>query len=447
MRIKNCDFNIFYFTVIFALFVLLQSCSPTTQSGYAPSTKTDNNNQNNSSDPVSPPSDVSTSNQFFVGVDTKTTYPSYMSQMTSLGVPQYNTKCAIDKSSTSHQNINCVMEAPELSLWYGGVQLALNIPAGMCEYLKEIPYWYYNKETGYGPTSITIEKTSRPNVASSFRCSVNGSALSTCSGYTEAYFKYQGDSVTEKCIYDTTGSNGGQNCCLGDYSFTQINISYDSSGVPSTSSSQEPRTWGTNVAACIGGQGKTNWDQTSLDGYPLPRITELRNGSKLKPVVIAAPSTSIHGQSSVIPVANYYTVSSTVVSSLHYHTGNGGLSGTSTNQPFFVRPISDRDGSPVIAGNPFYDFQCLDDHAEVKHRIKLYVRQWDVLAPFITYKNTGVYTGTAPWDYSGSEGSACDGITDPNEPCNDFQASDDIPRDLGGSYTGNSFYFFPNHQY
>jgi len=435
-----------------AAVLIFESCSPTTQSGYGPSSKTDNNNNQSDPDQPSLPSDVSTTNQFFVTLDTKTTYPYYVSRMSSLGVPQYGSKCAVDKSSSSTQNLTCIIEAPELSLWYGGLQMAVNIPAGMCEYMREVPYWYYNNEVGVGPTAIGLEVTTTTNAAgkstNSYRCSVNGSSFSdNCSGYDEANFIIKDGTITPKCIYDKTGSRNGKNCCFGGYSLTTIIRTVDASGTVTENPTYDPdRDWAGQITDCIGGQGKTNWDTLTVDGYPISRITEVRSGV-LKPITVKAPSESIHGAMSVIPVANYYSVSSTVSTSLHYHTGYASASAVVSNLPYYVDPISDRDGTLLTSAYPAYEYHCLGDAFEVKHKIKLYVRQWDVLADFNTYISTGTYTGSAPWDYSGTEGTNCNGVTDPNEPCDDFKSSDNIPRGLGGSYTGSRYYYFPNNNY
>ncbi|MFN3697328.1 MAG: hypothetical protein ACK4VO_07800 [Pseudobdellovibrio sp.] len=454
MNFKQNKKSPYSFILFICVYSILASCSPTAQSGFGPSSeKPDNSDkQNDGSNPASPPADVSTASQFFVAVDTKTVYPTYTSQIGALGVPSYGTKCAVEKSTTAHQSLSCVVEAPELSLWYGGLQLAVNIPSGMCEYMREIPYWYYNKEIGVGPTAITKEITNTSDatggVTTTYRCSVDGSGLSaTCSGYTEANFIAEGGSLTEKCIYDTTGSLNGKNCCFGGYSLTTITRTVDASGTVTAVTTNDPnKDWGGNITDCIGGQGKTNWDATSFNGYPISRITDVRSGI-LKPIVVDPPAKTIFGGGSVIPVANYYSVSSTAVAGLHYHTGYGSASGSSSDMPYYVRPVSDRSGTLIPTANPTYEYQCLDDAFEVKHKIKLYVRQWDVYSVFNTYKTTGVYSGVSPWDYTGSEGTNCDGVTDPDEPCNDFTAPDDIPRSLGGSYTGTRSLFFPNDNF
>jgi len=398
--------------IVFILSYILFSCSPKQETGFGP---TDKPSQAPASSPedVSPPSNYSTAQEFFVTLDSTTNYPYYVSQLNS-----YGSRCAVDKNDVTHRNISCVVDVPELALYFGGIKLAVNVPSGMCEYMTEIPYWYYNEEIGYGPTAIGLEITTQEGVeGQSYRCSVNGSPLSTtCFGYDEAYFKSDSGVLSEKCVYD--GTDGGlSNCCLGSYSLTTTNISINASGVATTQTSVEPRKqWGGDVKSCIGGAGRTNWEHYSKSGFPVGKIMETRSGT-IYPYTVMAPIVSTNTGSN-IPISNYYTSSTPAASSTHYHTGYGALSGQTSTLPYFVTPISDRSGSAVASGSPAYEYKCLDNARELKHSIKLYVREWDTYAAFSSYVSTGVVSGT-PWDVTGTEGIDCEGSGD-SESCNDY---------------------------
>lgn len=378
---------------------------------------TDSGNGDSAADPT-PPSDYNLSH-FFVALDTSTTYPHYVSQLNSHG-----TKCSIAPTSTGN-DLSCVVEVPELSLFYGGLSFAINVPAGMCEYVSELPYWYYNKEVGYGPPEVHIEKTTNADAGVSFRCSVNGSGLSSnCSGFQEVNFNATGDDMVAECVY-------GSECCLGSYTLTTTNITIDASGTPTSTVSSKDYEWGDSIRSCIGGAAKTNWTIFNGQGRPNPKLTEMRDGD-LMPYTVMAPMLSV-GVPTNIPVSNFYTVLSPAASSPHYHTGFGTASGSTSVLPYYLDPISDRSGDTIIKANPYYEYSCLNDAYEIKNRIRVYVREWDDYAAYTSYVSTGVVSGT-PWDVTpGSvEGGAdCDGLSP--DLCNDLIDGDNFVYNLLGN--------------
>ncbi len=420
------------------------SCGSEVSSFDESSTTTDSGSSNDGSGSdtvVTPPSNYDLTH-FFVALDTSTSYPHYVSQLNS-----YGSKCSIAPTSTGN-DLSCVVEVPELSLFYGGINFAVNIPAGMCEYVSEKPYWYYNKEVGIGPTAVSIEKTTDSTGGVSFRCSSAGAALSsTCTG-EEVNFNREDDEMTAECVYVALD---GTNCCTGEYTLTTINKTIDASGAVTTSSSSVPREWGNNIKACIGGAGKTNWEIFNSSGLPNPRLTEMRNG-KLLPYVVAAPMLSTLGATTNIPVSNYFTILSPAASSPHYHTGFGTASGSTSVLPYYIDPISDRSGNGVTKGNPYYEYSCLNDAYEIKNRIRVYVREWDDYGSYASYVSTGVVSGT-PWDVTpGSvEGGAdCTGLSP--ELCNDITDGDNFVYNLIGnvynttaSGTTSRNSYFPNN--
>ncbi len=429
------------FLLIFGLHLF--SCGSEVSSFDESSTAGGNTPANNPTpDPTpnpTPPANYDLS-QFFVALDATTTYPYYVSQLNS-----YGSKCSIAANSTGN-DMSCVVEVPELSLFYGGLNFAINVPAGMCEYISETPYWYYNKELGYGPPAVKIEKTTNSTGGVSFRCSVNGSVLSsTCSAYQEVNFNRTGDELKAECVY-------GTECCVGSYNLTTTNITIDASGGTTTETYAKDYEWGDNIKSCIGGAAKTNWTIYNGFGRPNPKLTEMRSGD-LMGYAVAAPMLSV-GIPTNIPAANYFTVTSPAVSSPHYHTGFGVLSGSTSVMPYYIDPISDRSGDLLIKANPYYEYSCLNDAFEIKNRIRVYVREWDDYAAYASYVATGVVSGT-PWDVTpGSvEGGAdCDGLSP--DLCNDLSDSDNFVYSLigniydttvSGAATRSSY--FPGHDY
>ncbi len=427
-----------FFVLIFGFYLF--SCGAEVSSFDESSTATGGGGTNTpvsnpTPDPL-PPSNYDLSH-FFVALDTSTTYPHYVSQLNS-----YGSQCSIAPTSTGN-DLSCVVEVPELSLFYGGLNFAINVPAGMCEYISETPYWYYNNELGYGPTAIHLEETTNSNDVVSSRCSVNGSGFSSnCTSFAEVTFDRASDNrLTPQCIY-------GTDCCLGSYVLTKTTI--DASGTSTVTA--EDHEWGDNIKSCIGGAAKTNWTIYNGFGRPNPRLTEMRNG-KLFPYVVMAPMLSL-GLPTNIPVANYYTVLSPAASSPHYHTGFGTASGSISVLPYYLDPISDRSGDSITRANPYYEYSCLNDSYEIKNRIRVYVREWDDYAKYSSYVATGVVSGT-PWDVTpGSQegGADCDGLSP--DLCNDLGDSDNFVYSLTGnvynttaSGAATRATYFPAHDY
>ena len=428
-----------FFLLIFGL--SLFSCGSEVSSFDAASTATGGGGTNSPVDnPTPDPTPPANYNltHFFVALDTSTTYPHYMSRLNS-----YGSQCSIAPTSTGN-DISCVVEVPELSLYFGGLNFAVNVPAGMCEYVARKPYWFYNKEIGTGPAAVQLEETTNSTGTVSTRCSVNGSALtSVCSNFSEVIFNREADNtLTPECVY-------GTECCLGTYDLTTTTI--DASGT--TTATTEEREWGGNIASCIGGAGKTDWDSTNNEGYPKSILSEMRTGD-LFSYSVTAPVTAIDGASSNISIANYYTVTSPAVSSPHYHTGFGALSGSTSVFPYYIDPISDRSGDKVERGSPFYEYTCLNDALEIKNRIRVYVREWDDYTKYSSYVATGVVSGT-PWDVTpgSQEGSPdCGGLSP--DLCNDFRDADNFVFELPGSIYNTTASgsatrgtYFPSNEY
>ncbi|MFN3454409.1 MAG: hypothetical protein ACK41T_05560 [Pseudobdellovibrio sp.] len=434
------------------------------------------NDGSGSEQPTKPPISVSSNynfaTDFFATIDTKTTYPYYLSKLN-----QHGTHCKVASGTIAPSDTMCVLEAPEFGFYFGGVNLVVNSPPGMCEYTRIIPYWYYNEEVGVGPTSVEIETTITTtksldasgvvtNVVvsnPSYRCAENGAPLGSCNAaFLEVTFP--GPPPVEKCIYDHT-SSGGNNCCTGNYTSiaTTRNIErvIDANGAITTTTTTESfptnKSWGDNIRSCIGGQGDTNWGNFGVRGLPAAEVFETRQGVSTT-YVVTAPIISKTGSDSNLSIANYFTTAAidpvTAINE-HAHNGYAGAVGTTSILPYYVDPISDRSGNLVTRGSAYYEYQCLDDAFEIKHRIRMLLRDWDTNSEFVAYKNTGAVATPRGWDIvpswliGGAEGAQCTGLSP--EACNDFKDPDNFVFDQAGNIydTSNPVFranYFPNEK-
>lgn len=394
------------------------------------------------------PSGYSASN-LFVTVPDSIDFLTY----TSLG-PSHSSRCTFTSSSVVN-DLTCVVETSELDSFFNGIKLQMNVPANRCKYIGTTPYWYYNYEIGTGPSAVSVNVTKNASgIVTASTCSVDGSAFQSCTAPTDARFNDVSfdvsDSVKVQCRYDTSNLDGGVNCCLGKYDLTTITTTPDG---PSTDISRGIA-WGGNVKDCIGGAGKTNWELYTKDGYPAQAIEKMKdNTARTKIIKVSGPIKSINGQRSNIPVANFFTTS------VHTHSGFGTASGVSSVAtevtparpspfPYFVDPISDRTGSYVVPGNPYYQFRCFDEAFETNYRIRVMVQEWDTVAALNSYITSGVSSpvnanvaGTAPTDCPGQSGEAC----------NQVQDTDDFLNANGGTWSNSAptlrGNYFPKHSY
>lgn len=354
---------------------------------------------------------------FYVGVDSTVNDVAHVHT-----TGQFGTTCSINPAS-SLQDITCIIDIPEAELFMHGLALKYNVPSDMCRYLRRRPYWYYNDDVGYGVSSIVINRVYTDNVFTSATCSINGAGAGPCNSNPEVFIDPIPTAPTLTCVYDHTLS-GGKNGCLGAYSLT-INTTSNVTAPPSStaSSSNSAGSWGTSISSIIGGAARNGWPLSS-DGYPLTMITPADKGLLNNIYTIAAPLDSI-ATHSTMEIANYYTPA--------LHTHDGFVLGTTSSLPYPIDPIDDISGSPIVAGEDAYLFECRDQADEMLHRIKVYVREWDTYQDWVDYiESKG--TVEVPDRRGGVEGTNCVGIAG---PCNDYFDLDDFGV-ANSSYPTNS---------
>lgn len=333
-------------------------------------------------------------------------------------VGSFSTRCTIPSTTTAITDLQCIVDVPEGNLNLFGIKFAYNIPAGMCRHLRRSTYWFYNQEIGTGPTSLYLEKTvNASGVVTGYRCGENGGPLGPCNNLVEANVNTATDSA--KCVYDRRDAEQ-KNCCLGSYRITLETIN---SSTATSSISTNDLEWGGDIRECLGGPGRTNWEVYTRSGYPTRIIEFAGNGVSANYEVDAPIQSTIDVWN--ISAANFYTPA--------LHTHDGFVSATTSTLPYFVEPIDDRNGTPIsVSGNVPYTWECLNESYEIKHRIRVFVRDWDLYSDFLTYISSAGAT-TVPDRPGDQEGVDCDGISP--DPCNDKWDLDDYINELlGGPY-------------
>lgn len=391
------------------------------------------------------PSGYSASNLFVTVPDTE----DYTTFTTITGAPAQ--RCSFTSSSVVN-DITCNVEIGELALFFNGIKFQYNVPANACKYISTYPYWFYNYEVSTGPQSVsmTITKSASGVVTSSF-CQVTNNGVSSsvvaCGNslsnpdFNDVTFDLSGEG-SAICNSDTSNEDGGRNCCFGKYDLTKKVIN---DGVE-TNTFERGKSWGGSASLCIGGPGMTSWEEFDRDGLPVPVLEKMTtNVARTKIYKVKSVAKSVNGAPSNYVVANHFTLGA------HNHTGYHSSSGTASVLPYFVDPVSDRNGSYVPPGNPYYLFDCLDEAFETNFRIRMVVQEWDTMDALQTYISTGV-SAVGP-DENGTAPANCPGIS--GDSCNTAWDSDDFIL-RNGEIPGQTYnitdpeqrkYYFPRDTY
>ena len=356
--------------------------------------------------PEDPTAGFDTAN-FFIAVRNTTEVNSHFRTAGS-----FSSRCEIAENS-ANQDLTCIVDVPEGDLYYHGLDFVYNIPPNMCRYLERQTYWYYNNEVGTGPANIHINITlNATNAITASNCTVDGVGPLACNStnFPELQFTIRDGDITPKCVYNRTEARE-PNCCFGNYTLSKTITTPDTTTYPSSDLSWGDRASG--LKSCLGGAARTNWPVNgfSTTGYPRALIVPADEGLSDTYELVAPIQKPNSGNN--FSIANYYT--SPV---RHAHTSFG--TALTSNLPYFINPITDRSGSLIPTGNDAYDFRCLDEAYEVRHRIRVYVREWDAFSDYLTYIATAGVTAVP--DRPADTDVGCGGLID---DCNDIADADD----------------------
>lgn len=384
---------------------LITGCTGTKQISQFSSTT-----PSNPSDPTQAPPKVVNNLGFYIKNDT-TKYTHYMTKAST-----FNTSCMIPTSTTTSQDVICRLDAMELDLNFYGLNLNFNVPPTMCAYLKVIPYYYYNWETGIGPSAVSLDIESNNGVTKVTACNVttDNGANTDCANQPELTINMSSGELS--CVYNHTAADG-PNCCMGTYTLTK-NITTKSTGSPDVNTvDTSTQSWGGNYTECFGGQGKAAWTKYTKSGFPASLVYNTKDIGTNDTMTIDGPMSGFRNDN--FQIANYYT------SAWHTHGAFKTGSVATSNYPYPIDPIDDRDGTSMYSTNDAYRIECLDEAHEVKHRIRLYVQEWNTYAQFLTLFTSSGASGNP--NVVGAEGVDCDYSTlFGSIPCNDHRDFDDL---------------------
>lgn len=354
-----------------------------------------------------PPADVS---KFWVKVVQSSTFPmtTYLHKF-----GEFNQPCEIALNDPA-TDLKCMLNIREEDLYFYGLNWQVNVAPSMCQFVVHRPYYYYNFQPGFGPNSLSLNLES-PGVDQApvlTSCSID-SAPGTIQGNrcvfpgNEGYIDVTGKAY---CAYNI---EKGPQCCVGKYAALKTTRKITASGTTIEQLATDGD-WGGEHFNCWGGLvTEDNWPK-SKDQVPVTaRYYEGRNGLLLD--VERSSPLSFYGEGGNFHIANMYAW--TAVNTNH---------SSPSLVPYGIKPTGDLSGTSLVPapGNEAYTYECRDESGEVKHRIRLYVNEWNTNDEWAKFSTSSGAQGTP--DRTGTDGTECATGSGVNASlCNDYRDWDD----------------------
>jgi len=327
------------------------------------------------------------------------------------------------------QDVFCVVDMPELDMFFRGFKMNDALPGSMCKYRAFRPYFYNIAPVGLEPTSVFYEvdgddvlvapgptvpadlDSAADSVAEADRADIWYKIAGAWFYHAQLYGDRATGADAVRCPFDYTNVTSvpnGRNCCKGKYYLMTRN------GEGTVANSNEE--WGGNLANCFEGPGIDSYEFKLEDNLPRKVITDVDPDSGLlSSFTVAAPITKDELDQPQIYASNFY--------------------------------VDDDHGDDVPAAakvienyrawnSAHYVYECLDAHQEVKARIRVVAREWNLLAE---YDKLLAGTASNPDSLSDEDplsNSEEDSVADPESPINDYCDWKDITSGAGGGCIG-----------
>lgn len=326
----------------------------------------------------------------------------------------FNSQCMVPATATTGQDLNCMLNIREEDLFFAGLKMQVNFPQSMCPYLVQRPFWYYKAAPGFGPrvAAWTIDEDQGKVTA----CTADGvagtaNADGTCD-LVEGSFASDGAFT---CAYThQVSATETIDCCMGPYTGTITTIRAGTATV-STTTGFYPGKFG-NCIESLGDDLEV--PRSNYYGYP----GSLHTHSNDVQATFELPRPIEKGALDNYKWANFYGWSD-------YAAGTWATAAT----PDALSYMLDLSGSTVTSPNKAWVFECADRSLETKHRINLYINEWDTNEDFVGYSAAGSTAYSPDKAYDDIEGTDCATTGVPGGLCDDFWDWQQI-KDMGLEY-------------
>lgn len=378
-----------------------------------------------------------TATGFRVRVKAKTGVDSFLHRFGSVGTP-----CEIPKADADvPTDINCMLNMMEYDIWFHGFEYELNVPEGFCHFIEERPYGYYLAPAGAPPQSVQMEVVNG-NVTD---CVVDGVAAIGFGGLScntgEGMLFADG---TFHCEYNYNRTNPNRpNCCQGPLTAEITVFTPNDQGQLVGVIRVVNIEGGGKYQNCIDSPHKyaPNWPQTT-ESMPATTVLELGNASYTRTQRLPSDME--------LRATRPQTRSVTLLAGFHdwaAYAANPATWSTTRTVPRAFAPLMDKGrsgnftaGTPIASvGDGSYQFSCLGPAGELRHRIRLYLNEWNTIEDFQEFKTNGDPSVADP-NRVGLSGTDCAAVNS-GDTCNTFWGFDDLINSFGA---GNpAAYVFP----
>ena len=331
-----------------------------------------------------------------------------------------------DEDDPSSDEIICIMDIMEADFLTYKLFFMVSVPPGMCSHLITVPAWHYNQPAGSHQIRVYHY--------SSYTQTTGGKSTEVKEKFCANQTGCVSEDVLKLCpYYHSSLKNEDEkiNCCLGTY--TQYSMPEDTSppkpfSPPTTNSVPDKKQWGGKATECLGGPGRTNWDEYSKDGFPMAEISYILEDGFRREYEINSLLDTADDRLYSTPIANFIEAFNKPVEELESSVPLSDL-------PAFLFPSPSPDlPSPSL----FYSFTCKDAADETLHKINLMIREWNTHEEFMSFYDSGGEPDSGDPDITGTEGEDCeyeDSRLFPG-PCNDYWDMEDVRnrdiRDIAG---------------
>jgi hypothetical protein len=351
--------------------------------------------------------------------------------------------CEIAKADVDNPSvINCMINMMEYDVWYHGFEYELNVPSGFCSYIEERPYLYFQYGPGRAPAAAAMTVTNGNITA----CTVNGAAALSFSATScdtgEGTILPGG---TFNCAYDYSKIDDDYpNCCEGKMQLTLTTV--NTTTTPSTTATTTTELEGGGKAEkCLDGPHGyiSNWPKSQDNAdLPISTLLQLANSSYTRTLKIPSEFEA----RSQRPL----TWGNTFIAGFHgwtQYAASASTWSTTRTIPRAFAPLRDLGPTGDYAagtsigsvGDGSYQFSCRGPAGELRHRIRVYVNEWNTVEDFTAFKTNGNAAAVDP-SRTGTAGVDCAAVNT-GDTCNSFWGFDDLIKEFGAG--SPSAYVFP----
>jgi len=334
-------------------------------------------------------------------------------------------RVSLDQISANNSNdinndIMCIVEGGELDFKLSGLEMSLFSGKSMCDQVSYTPYYFnafpvattatsaYSVECGCTITTADAALAGGGGAGYYSCTTINAGSWSIGSGIYDTSYNVL-DAPTDLCQITTLSDGSTLPCDLGAIDVTKMtyiddpdvgkclgrltcdkancaNIDSTCGGTTATgtvgtwvsqcklaSSDTDPVECGGDRFQCIGGAyGDSGLDSAALAKGINTQVMPAINGIDNKPYTIASPTSE--GRGTNLKITNFTQDNSCGTGYTYYANGWEDYAAAQA-----------MDASPWGDARPFYTFRCLDSAGTQKARIRIMVREWNMMYAFTDF--------------------------------------------------------------